>query len=90
MVEDTGLCFNALGGLPGPYIKWFLEGLGHDGLNKLLGGFQDKTAYAQCVFAFCAGPGHEVKVSERGRGHEGGEEESGVGVEEARWRFWCL
>jgi inosine triphosphate pyrophosphatase len=21
MVEDTSLCFNALGGLPGPYIK---------------------------------------------------------------------
>ncbi|CAN0358453.1 unnamed protein product, partial [Laminaria digitata] len=68
MVEDTGLCFNALGGLPGPYIKWFLEGLGHDGLNTLLGGFQDKTAYAQCVFAFCAGPGHEVKIFD-GRTH---------------------
>jgi inosine triphosphate pyrophosphatase len=24
LVEDTSLCFNALGGLPGPYIKWFL------------------------------------------------------------------
>ena len=21
-VEDTSLCFNALNGLPGPYIKW--------------------------------------------------------------------
>lgn len=21
----------------GPYIKWFLEKLGHDGLNKMLG-----------------------------------------------------
>ena len=31
MVEDTGLCFNALHGLPGPYIKWFLDKLGHDG-----------------------------------------------------------
>ena len=27
IVEDTCLCFNALGGLPGPYIKWFLEKL---------------------------------------------------------------
>lgn len=62
MVEDTGLCFNALGGLPGPYIKWFLDGTGHDGLNALLGGFEDKSAYAQCVFAFCAGPGMDVKV----------------------------
>jgi inosine/xanthosine triphosphate pyrophosphatase family protein len=25
MVEDTSLCYNALGGLPGVYIKWFLE-----------------------------------------------------------------
>jgi inosine triphosphate pyrophosphatase len=31
MVEDTGLCFNALQGLPGPYIKWFLDKLGHEG-----------------------------------------------------------
>lgn len=26
LVEDTSLCFGALKGLPGPYIKWFLEG----------------------------------------------------------------
>ncbi|CAN0029919.1 unnamed protein product [Pylaiella littoralis] len=62
MVEDTGLCFSALGGLPGPYIKWFLDGTGHEGLNSILAGFDDKTAYAQCVFAFCAGPGKEVKI----------------------------
>ena len=36
LVEDTSLCFNAMGGLPGPYIKWFLEKLGHDGLNRML------------------------------------------------------
>ncbi|EFJ42082.1 hypothetical protein VOLCADRAFT_110025 [Volvox carteri f. nagariensis] len=56
MVEDTSLCFNALKGLPGPYIKWFLEKLGHDGLNKMLAGFDDKTAYAQCIFAYTTGP----------------------------------
>uniref|UniRef100_A0A7S0YDA5 Inosine triphosphate pyrophosphatase n=1 Tax=Polytomella parva TaxID=51329 RepID=A0A7S0YDA5_9CHLO len=59
MVEDTSLCFNALHGLPGPYIKWFLEKLGHDGLNKMLAGFEDKTAYAQCIFAYSPGPGFE-------------------------------
>ena len=37
------LCFNAMGGLPGVYIKWFLEKLGHDGLNAMLAGFEDKT-----------------------------------------------
>ncbi|KAG8460870.1 hypothetical protein KFE25_010925 [Diacronema lutheri] len=62
MVEDTCLCFNALGGLPGPYIKWFLDKLGHDGLNKLLAAYDDKSAYAQCVFAFSAGPDAEPVV----------------------------
>lgn len=52
VVEDTSLCFNALGGLPGVYIKDFLRLCGHDGLNRLLAGFDDKTAYAQCVFAY--------------------------------------
>jgi inosine triphosphate pyrophosphatase len=37
IVEDTSLCFNALGGLPGPYIKWFLGKLKPEGLPKLLG-----------------------------------------------------
>jgi len=62
LTEDTSLCYNALQGLPGPYIKWFLEKLGHDGLNRLLAGYEDKTAYAQCIFAFCAGPNSEPIV----------------------------
>ena len=49
MVEDTSLCFNALGGLPGPYCKHFLEKCGHAGMNAMLHGFEDKTAYAQCI-----------------------------------------
>jgi len=62
MVEDTSLCFNALGGLPGPYIKWFLDKTGHEGLNNLLAAYDDKSAYAQCIFAFCGGPGEEVQT----------------------------
>lgn len=38
MVEDTSLCFNAYKGLPGPYVKWFLQKVGPDGLYKMLGG----------------------------------------------------
>ncbi|KAG5191467.1 putative inosine triphosphate pyrophosphatase [Tribonema minus] len=64
MVEDTGLCFAALQGLPGPYIKWFLDKCGHDGLNRMLAGFADKSAYAQCIFAFCEGPGRDVLLFE--------------------------
>jgi inosine triphosphate pyrophosphatase len=62
MVEDTSLCFNALNGLPGPYIKWFLDKTGHVGLNNLLAAYEDKSAYAQCIFAFCSGPGAEVRT----------------------------
>ncbi|KAJ6654653.1 hypothetical protein lerEdw1_006675 [Lerista edwardsae] len=63
IVEDTCLCFTALGGLPGPYIKWFLEKLKPEGLYKLLAGFEDKSAYALCTFAFSSGnPGDPVKL----------------------------
>lgn len=27
-------------------------------MNNLLAAYADKSAYAQCVFGFCAGPGH--------------------------------
>ncbi|KYQ89690.1 inosine triphosphate pyrophosphatase [Tieghemostelium lacteum] len=62
LCEDTCLCFNGLEGLPGPYIKWFLEKLKPEGLYKLLDGFPDKTGYALCNFAYCEGPGHEPIV----------------------------
>ena len=60
LTEDTSLCFNALGGLPGVYIKWFLEKLGHEGLNNMLAAYDDKSAHAQCIFAYCGGPGEEA------------------------------
>jgi len=59
MVEDTCLCFNAMKGLPGPYVKWFLKKLGHGGLNDMLVGFEDKSGYAQCTFAYTSGPEEE-------------------------------
>ncbi|RMZ83742.1 hypothetical protein DV738_g916, partial [Chaetothyriales sp. CBS 135597] len=60
LTEDTALEFKSLEGLPGPYIKYFLNALGHTGLNNLLAAYPDKTAYAICTFAFCAGPGQDV------------------------------
>ncbi|KAG9391639.1 Inosine triphosphate pyrophosphatase-like [Carpediemonas membranifera] len=62
IVEDTSLCFNALHGLPGPYIKDFLKKLGHEGLNTILAGFEDKSAYSQTIFGYTDGPGHEVHL----------------------------
>ncbi|KAI1115866.1 inosine triphosphate pyrophosphatase-like protein [Nemania sp. NC0429] len=62
LVEDTCLCFNALNGLPGPYIKWFMESIGHVGLNNLLAAYDDKSAQAVATFGFCKGPGEEVML----------------------------
>ncbi|KAJ3205169.1 nucleoside triphosphate pyrophosphohydrolase ham1 [Entophlyctis luteolus] len=64
LVEDTALCFNALNGLPGPYIKWFLSSVGHEGLNRMLDGFDDRGADAVCTFAYTAGPGEDVRLFE--------------------------
>ncbi|KAL7918181.1 putative inosine triphosphate pyrophosphatase [Trichoderma austrokoningii] len=59
LVEDTALCFNALNGLPGPYIKWFLDSVGHQGLNNLLAAYEDKSAEAVCTFTYSPGPGRD-------------------------------
>jgi len=53
LVDDTALTFHALGGLPGPLIKWFLGALGNDGLCTLLDAYPDRTARAVVCFAFC-------------------------------------
>lgn len=62
IVEDTSLCFNALKGLPGPYIKCFMTKLGLDGLNQLLGNFEDKSGYAQCLLGLAKNKKAETKV----------------------------
>lgn len=62
ITEDTSLCFSALNDMPGPYIKWFLDSCGHQGLNDMISFTEDKSGYAQTVVGFCAGPGEDVVV----------------------------
>eukprot|EP00397_Hematodinium_sp_SG-2012_P069519 GEMP01120077.1.p1 GENE.GEMP01120077.1~~GEMP01120077.1.p1 ORF type:complete len:187 (-),score=45.75 GEMP01120077.1:30-590(-) len=52
LTEDTSLCYTALGELPGPYVKWFLLKIGQEGLYKLLDAYEDKSAFAQTIFAY--------------------------------------
>lgn len=52
IVEDTSLYFNAWNELPGPLIKWFLSGMGLDGITKALSAFEDKSAQLVCCLAF--------------------------------------
>lgn len=39
--------------------KWFMQDIGHTGLNNLLVAYEDKGAKAVCTFGFSQGPGHE-------------------------------
>ena len=39
----------------GPYIKYYLAALGPAGLHQMLSAFEDKSAVAQCTFAYCSG-----------------------------------
>lgn len=69
LVDDTSLEFDALGGLPGPYIKWFLDRLGVEGLLKMVKGFATpeeaedaelvsplhRQAAAVCIISYCYG-----------------------------------
>lgn len=55
LVEDTALAFNALGGLPGPLVKWFLVALENKGMTQLLAGYDDRSAVAEVCFAYCDG-----------------------------------
>ena len=50
LVEDTSLCFNAYGGLPGAYIKYFLKAIKPEGLYKMASVFDDHSAYAQSIY----------------------------------------
>jgi len=60
LVEDVGLTFHALGALPGPLIKWFLEELGNDGLVKLLDQQTDRSCTAAVCYALCDETGVQV------------------------------
>lgn len=53
LVEDFSLRFEALGKLPGPLIKWFLQELKIEGICKLLDNYKTRVAYAQTCFGYC-------------------------------------
>ncbi len=61
LVEDVALGFTALDGLPGPFIKFFVEAPnGLENLCRMLDGFDDRSAVAACVFGYY--DGEQVKL----------------------------
>ena len=56
LVEDVALEFTELGGLPGPFIKFFVEAPnGLENLCRMLDGFDNRSAVAACVFGYYDG-----------------------------------
>ena len=63
LVEDTSLYLDALNGLPGPFIKWFLNRLGDAGIARLASTLGDDRARARTVLGYAA-PDGQVAVFE--------------------------
>lgn len=78
VVEDVSLIIKAMGALPGPLIKWFMQELGNEGLCKLADFYEDRSAEVSIVYAYCDGDRveffegrEEGSIAERPRGDEG-------------------
>jgi non-canonical purine NTP pyrophosphatase (RdgB/HAM1 family) len=54
LVEDVGLTIHALGRLPGTFIKFFLEEIGHEKICTMLGDL-DRAATANCMYGYFDG-----------------------------------
>jgi len=54
IVEDVSLEFHALGKLPGPFIRFFVEEVPFETLCSMLDG-KDRSATARCVFGYYDG-----------------------------------
>lgn len=56
LVEDVALGFDALDGLPGPFVKFFVDAEnGLENLCRMLDGFESRGARAECVFGYYDG-----------------------------------
>lgn len=78
LVHDTALYFKALGHLPGPFIKWFLESIGNKGLCKLVDGYNNRQATAVVMLGYYDGQVLKIfqeklegEVAETPRGEKG-------------------
>jgi len=67
VVEESGLELAALGGFPGPLIKWMLEAVGAAGLARTALALEEPRVTAHCALLYKAGPGDEDEVVAHGR-----------------------
>jgi non-canonical purine NTP pyrophosphatase (RdgB/HAM1 family) len=55
LVEDVGLSFSSMGNLPGTLVKWFLQEVGNEGLCRLAGLSEDRSATASITYGYFDG-----------------------------------
>ncbi|PIR82922.1 non-canonical purine NTP pyrophosphatase [Candidatus Kaiserbacteria bacterium CG10_big_fil_rev_8_21_14_0_10_56_12] len=58
IVEDTSLYLDALNGLPGPLIKWFMKTIGNAGIAKIAEAFANSGAEAKTIIGYADGSGN--------------------------------
>ena len=63
IVEDVSFCCEAIGNLPGPYVKDFLKALGDRGLYELISKYPTQKVRVVCVAAYIQ-PGSEPLLFE--------------------------
>jgi non-canonical purine NTP pyrophosphatase (RdgB/HAM1 family) len=64
LVEDTGLYIEALRGLPGALVRWFLATIGPGGICNLIPEGADRSARARTAVAYCDGGNVEIFTGE--------------------------
>lgn len=64
VVEDTGLYIDALSGLPGALVRWFLVTIGPQGICDLILPGVERGARARSAVAYCDGETVEVLTGE--------------------------
>jgi XTP/dITP diphosphohydrolase len=78
VIEDAGLEFPALGGFPGPFIKFWEKLGGLESICRALDGFRNRAAVAVCVLGVAREGSVEIvegrvsgTIADEPRGHNG-------------------
>ena len=64
VVEDSGLCINALNGFPGPYTKYVSDHLMPEHIAKMMSDEDDRSAYFQAMLIYIDENGQMHKFEE--------------------------
>lgn len=67
VVEETGLTLDAMGGFPGPLVKWMLDAMGPEGIARAAHALGNPRAAACCALIYVDGD-----VTHLGRGETQG------------------